>query len=128
MRSRRKSAWPQWRAYSSIMWSRTSRRTSAPGQLLGVEPGALQLQGEPVVAQVAEKQPSLTVEAAVLPWIVLRGGPHVPPPELPRREVVLLHLGRTVWNRGLGHDCTLDDGRCEGNTISRGKAGWVLSS
>lgn len=84
------------------MRSRTARWRTSPssdivdggdgpsGQLFGVEAGALELEGEPVVAQVVGKDGALIRAAASveITRIVRWCGPHVLPSELAGGQVV----------------------------------------
>src|SRR5699024_2611586 len=98
MHSRSRSAWPQRRAYSSIMRTSTSRRCLCPPwmvprgpqqrhrgawygaarQLLDVEVGALHFQGVAIVPQVIVPYAMLVRRhRGARTRIVLRIGPHV---------------------------------------------------
>ena len=101
------------------------RRHRAPGELLRAEVGALQLQGQPVVAEVVQQhRPLAVLRRAVRPGVVLRGDEHVRPREAPLDldRLRVAHLSVLLRPQPGWHRCPPSARQLPGRSAS-GRAG-----
>ena len=78
IRSRSRSAWPRWRAYSSIMWSITSRSATVVPSCMGLR---MARSGEPATncsAKATSSRRTLEMGVNVKPGHLIHGNGHMP--------------------------------------------------